>query len=458
MDLTGLPFLLLLIAAGATLLAGTMLLWNRWPGRWAFPMRLLCLLLVMAAGAVLAADVVNRTYGFYASLDDLLGRLPAPRGMVAGPVPERGVPDGRAIRVRLPGTRAGVSREGLVYLPAAYFQRSAAGQRFPVLELFHGFPGGPDNWIRQLHLPQVLDAEIAAGRLPPVVAVIPTDDEPGRDSECVNAVGGQQDETYLAVDVPADVRREFRALDTPGSWATLGYSTGGFCAVNLALHHPNRYAAAASLSGYYDAIVDESTGDLYEGNAAARRWNSPQWLVTHRRTTVPLFLAASRGDLEAMRAMQAMRHAAQGRSPLATLTLPTGGHNFRVWYAASLAAFQWLGAHLPHPAAPDQAGARTRRCACCPAAVWCRSSSASAANQAETPSTKLRSSRPTPGSAVVSGNSANASPVVTTAATWPKRPRRRRPLSNQSRLPSAAMLAMAATTPVTLDTVWGSRS
>ena len=361
MDLTGLPFLLVLIAASAALVAGTMLLWNRWPRWWAFPMRLLCLLLVMVAGAVLAAGVVNRAYGFYASVNDLLGREPAPGGMVAGPVPERGVADGRVIQVRLPGRRTGVSREGLVYLPAAYFQRSAAGQRFPVLELFHGFPGGPDNWIRQLHLPQVLDAEIAAGRLPPVVAVIPTDDDPGRDSECVNAVGGQQDETYLAVDVPADVRREFRALDTPGGWAALGYSTGGFCAVNLALHHPDRYAAAASLSGYFSAIVDDSTGDLYRGNVAARRWNSPQWLVSNRHASVPLFLAASRGDLEAMRAMQVMRHAGQGRLPLVTLTLPTGGHNFRVWYAASLAAVQWLGAHLPHPTAPGQPGPRPRR-------------------------------------------------------------------------------------------------
>jgi len=189
--------------------------------------------------------------------------------------------------------------------------------------------------------------EIASGFMPPVIAVVPTDDDVGRDSECVNAVGGQQDETYLAVDVPTDIRREFRALDTSRGWATLGYSTGGFCAVNIALHHPDGYAAAASLSGYYVAVLDRSTGDLYRSDGAARRWNSPQWLVAHRRVTVPLYLVASRGDHEAMRAMQIMRHAADRRLPLVTVTLPTGGHNFHVWYAASLTAFEWLGAHLP---------------------------------------------------------------------------------------------------------------
>jgi S-formylglutathione hydrolase FrmB len=350
MTLLGLPFLFLLVAVAATLVAATMLLWNRWPRRWAFPMRLLSLLLVMASGVLLAADVVNRDYGFYTSLDDLLGRAP-----VQVLVADRAAPDpdvgerakGRIVQVRLSGARAGVTRDALVYLPAAYFQPSQAKRRFPVLELFHGYPGSPRNWVRQLHLARVLDAEIASGSLPPVIAVIPTDNDPGQDSECVDAVGGQRDETYLAVDVPADIEREFRALDIPHGWAAAGYSTGGFCAVNIALHHPDRYAAAASLSGYYNATVAGTTSVLYGGNAAAWRWNSPQWLVGHRRVRVPLYLVASRGDHEAMGAMLGMRRAASRRLPLVTVTLPNGGHNFRVWYAASLAAFDWLGAHLP---------------------------------------------------------------------------------------------------------------
>ena len=340
MTFIGLPFLVILIAVAAALVAATMLLWNRWPRWWAFPMRLLCLLLVMASGVVVAADVVNRSYGFYSSLDDLLGRVPA---QVVLPASAKG----RIVQVRLGGARSGVTRDALVYLPAAYFQPSQARRRFPVLELFHGYPGNPRDWVRGMRLGQVLDAEIASGSLPPLIAVIPADDDPGRDSECVDAVNGQRDETYLAVDVPADIGRDFRALHTPHGWAAAGYSTGGFCAVNIALHHPNRYAAAASLSGYYTAIVDGTTGDLYRGNAAARRWNSPQWLVRHRRVSVPLYLVASRGDPEAMRAMLAMRRAAPTRLPLVTASFPSGGHNFRVWYAASLAAFEWLGAHLP---------------------------------------------------------------------------------------------------------------
>jgi hypothetical protein len=49
-----------LIAGATALMGATMLLWNRWRWPWAVPVRLLCLLLMMFAGAVLAADLVNR--------------------------------------------------------------------------------------------------------------------------------------------------------------------------------------------------------------------------------------------------------------------------------------------------------------------------------------------------------------------------------------------------------------
>lgn len=364
MALTGLPFLVALIAVAAAFIGGTMLLWNRWRWPWAVPARLLCLLLIMAVGAALAGDIVNRNFGFYSSFNDLLGREPLQGTVVstAGPsAPDAGggghsgqvwptndvggkQVGARVIQVRLDGARSGIRRDALVYLPAAYFVPSQSRRRFPVIELIHGYPGNPTNWTRQMHFAQTLNAEIAAGTMPPVIAVIPLANDPGHDSECVDALGGQKDETYLAVDVPEDIQREFRTLATRDAWATFGYSTGGFCAVNIALHHPGLYGAAASLSGYYIASVNAST--LYRGQLALRRWNSPQWLVAHAPATASLYLVASRGDPPAMWAMLSMRHATHNRWPLVTVTLPGGGHNFSVWYAASLAAFRWLGAHL----------------------------------------------------------------------------------------------------------------
>lgn len=49
----------------------------------------------------------------------------------------------------------------------------------------------------------------------------------------------------------------------PGSWGVVGDSTGGYCALKLAMHHPRIYAAGAGLSPYCAAPSDPTTGDLF---------------------------------------------------------------------------------------------------------------------------------------------------------------------------------------------------
>jgi hypothetical protein len=272
---------LLTAASMALILAG----WDHWRRGWRWPLRLLSLLVLMTLSVVTAADAVNRSYGFYGSFAELTSHAPPARlapvrqhppatspHLVAHGIAAARRGHGIVIPWTFTGGRSGVSRPGLVYLPAAYFQRSQPHLRFPVIEFFHGFHGSPQHWSRYLQLGTVLDGEVAAKRIPPVIGVVPAI-YTTTDTECLNAVRGEQDETYLAVDVPQDVSRSFRALDTPGSWAAIGYSTGGYCAVNLAMHHPGRYRAAASLSGYFTAPTDSGTTRLFAGSAAARRDN-----------------------------------------------------------------------------------------------------------------------------------------------------------------------------------------
>ncbi|MEU2556791.1 alpha/beta hydrolase-fold protein [Streptomyces sp. NPDC013313] len=349
MTLTGWPFLALLCVFAIALITVTMMMWNRWPTGWAPVLRLGCLLLLMAAGAAMTADVVNREFGFYTSFDDLLGRLPP---VTTTPCsadnsrPPAAPAHGRVEHVRLAGSVSGISRDALVYLPAVYASPAAAHSHFPVIELFHGYPGGLGAWQRHLDLTAVLDREIAARCIPPVIVVVPTDSDPGHDGECVDAVGGRRNETYLAVDVPAQMAARYRVSGASRSWAAMGYSTGGFCAVNVAFHHPARYAAAAALSGYFTPVTDASTGDLYRGRRGVRQWNNPQWQAAHRHIDVPLYVVAGRADPEAQRAIDRLKAATRGRVPLTTGESPAGGHNFTVWSKACPAAFDWLAGHL----------------------------------------------------------------------------------------------------------------
>ncbi|WP_084010375.1 alpha/beta hydrolase-fold protein [Pseudofrankia sp. DC12] len=369
MVLTGWPFMFLLSMTGLMCAAGTYLSWMRWPGRWALPGRVASLLLVMAFGGVLALAQVNRSYGFYTSVSDLAGRPPSTHSLalqaqihtgadVAVLTPHwvtlgrrdglRG--HGIMLNVLYPGTRSGLTHHGLLYLPAAYFTGNTE-RRFAAVEVFHGYPGSPETFPRLMDIQTRLETEIDAGRVPPVVLVIPQVYAGGQSSECVNAVHGEQWETYLSADVLDDVTRTFR-VDASRSWATLGISTGGFCAVNLALHHPERYAAAASLSGYFTAGEDPGTPSLYQGRFASRE-NSPLWWVRYRApVATPLYLSASGGDPEAMqeaRAMTATLRRYAPSLPTTTVLASSGGHNWGVWSAAFGPAIDWIAQYLPGP-------------------------------------------------------------------------------------------------------------
>jgi poly(3-hydroxybutyrate) depolymerase len=262
--------------------------------------------------------------------------------------------EGRGILVvaRFHGQRSGLDRKGFLYLPAAYFTDASA--RYPAIEFFHGTPGGPRKYVNQLHVEAVLDGEISAGRIPPVIGVFPTM-YTGHPGECTDPPRGPRDETYLAVDVPADAEASLRVL--PGrSFAAVGYSTGGFCAANLGLHHPDRYVAAGSLAGYFVAGTDPTVGHPYRGSRLAVKQNSPLWEVTNRRPTAPpMIVVAARGDRDSERDQASFVSAVRHHDPRLTLyaALMPGAHNFGTWQAA-LPATHRLGGALP-PARPRAA-------------------------------------------------------------------------------------------------------
>ena len=370
LDLRGLPCLLIVAALTATIDAAVAYQWGRWPRKLQIAGRLFGILAVSVTGAALALDVLNRQQGFYASFGDLVGAQPQKAVIVEAPAPTRARMDvltvdwrrkglvaalagrGIVLRVSYFGERSHINRPGYLYLPASYFTGSKS-LRFPVIELMHGQPGGPPNVLNQVGAATQLDTEIAAHRLPAVIAVIPTT-RTGFNTECVDAVHGQANETYLAVDVPNDVAVALRVL--PGrTWAIAGYSTGGFCAVNLALHHPDRYSAAASLSGYFTAGQDPGTARLYGGSKVALRRNSPLWWISHRAPAAPaLYLFASRQDsfaLAQMTSLQAAIRAHDPALPTGSMVVAHGGHNWNVWRAGLTPALDWLAMYLPMPLA-----------------------------------------------------------------------------------------------------------
>jgi enterochelin esterase-like enzyme len=328
-----------LAIAAAVLLAAT---WDTLRGWRRHTVRALAGLLCIATTALVGLAWANRQSATYTSWADLFG---APDAAATGTTTATG-PDshhgGRIVTVTVPGPASGLNLPMYVYLPADYDTQPQ--QRFPVIEALHGYPGSPAGWLQGLDAPGHLDREIAAGRMAPTVVLFPYQTPNTMlDTECVNLAHGPQTETFLTVDVPAWARTHFRLRTERNAWGLTGLSAGGYCATNLLLRHPDRYAAAASLSGYADSGITI-------GDGTEHTLNDDVWRLQHLpRPPVALFLACGRADHHALRDTRALSQAAGAPISLTTSYVDGGGHNLSTWRAVEAPAFDWLSTWLGRP-------------------------------------------------------------------------------------------------------------
>jgi putative esterase len=363
MPLTGNWTLAALSVLALAALVATVLLWNcirswlRWPARAGL------IVLCQLTGVAVVAALVNDAGQFYGSWGELFGggggvsltRLAA--GAEDKHVAEvlreqKRIGKSLVVPVDIPEAGAARAQPALVYLPAVYFAPSYSNARFPVVELLEGFPSTPRSWTIALNLQATLDGEISSRRSLPFVAVIPVQNYlPGvHDGECINAVNGPQVESTLTTNVRRVIERDFRVDRGRSGWAVMGYSTGGFCALNIAFRHASWYSAAVSLSGNVHPYIDHTTGDLFGNSTAARDSNDPVWRASHLPgPPISILLAASRGDPGAW--LSAVTLAADVHAPTraSTLLLPGGAHNAHTWRAMEPVAFDWLSRLLAVP-------------------------------------------------------------------------------------------------------------
>jgi S-formylglutathione hydrolase FrmB len=372
---------LLSVLAVATLVAAV-LLWPRVADRRvAHAAARAALIFATQVTAILALlGGLNAYFSFVVSWSDLIGSaaaiVPAGRGGHLPDVPPAPVvvtatqvahtatgggasASGEILTVRVRGERTGiVVPRSYVYLPPQYFQPAYAHRLFPAVLVLTGYPSDPRAEITRLALPSTAAAEVEAGRLRPTVFIMmfSSVDMP-RDTECTDIPDGPQAATFFATDVPFAMQRSFRVATGRDSWAVMGDSTGGYCALKLAMMHSDRFAAAISLSGYYTAVRDFTTGNLYGRSAAYQSENDLFWRLRHRPPPpVSVLLATSRvGERDYPATLQFLGLI---RPPMRgyRLIVPVGGHNFRTWKRELAPAFDWLNARLASASASGVAG------------------------------------------------------------------------------------------------------
>jgi enterochelin esterase-like enzyme len=354
--------------------------------------RILAACLAFIPAVMFGVAAVNKYYDYYqswgAAVSDLNSQrapaAPAPDvndrpgvrfGTFLGQTIDTGLAaqQGFTLKLGVTGRLSHLSRTVYVYLPPQYFQPSFRQYRFPVVELLHGYPGSPQDWITVLNVNTTLNSLVSQKLAKPAVLVMPdTEGAPGVSLQCLNQNRGPQDETYLSQDLPAYISAALRVQPPGRGWGIAGYSEGGFCAANLGLRQGRVFSFAGVLSGYF-APSDNQLQDPRRlvspfAGPAQQRQNTPideLQPLPARQPVAQFWIGAGGSDGSDVHASQVFRQLLQLRQPQVPLRLvPDGGHTMFTWRTLVPQLLSWMTPRLANEAADaGRSGPRAARAA-----------------------------------------------------------------------------------------------
>lgn len=256
---------------------------------------------------------------------------------------------GRVLARTIPGGASGfVGRPAEIYLPPRALHDPRA--RMPVVELLHGVPGGPTDWVVKGRLLDVASAFASNHDGEAPIVVMPDINGSRRgDTECIRTPTGADVEQYLAQVVPSWVIRNLPATTDHHRWLVAGVSEGGTCAAMLSLRHPQVFPAFADLSGLAQPTVGavndppKTIRQLFGGSVAAYDEHDPLWLLRHGHVrTRAAWIAAGANDLEDRSNQSALAGAAQADGVPVRTVIVAGGHHWAAWTSALEQMLPWF--------------------------------------------------------------------------------------------------------------------
>lgn len=258
------------------------------------------------------------------------------------------LPDGKVVSTNIDSPTLGKEFDYRIYLPPGYNDKRFATTRYPVIYLLHGAPGGEDDWIDGGLANQTADALIKTETIHPVIIVMP-DGSLGdlhHDTQWGNSpVTGERVEDALVNDLIPSIDATYRTIPQPDARAIVGLSSGGYGALNIALHHPDTFHVVVSMSGYFSASQTFDSKDIW-GNDQARAANSP--VTNVRPLEAPLHIELIEGLDEGKGVDDTKSFDAQLASAKIdhqTLFFP-GGHAWDFWKDHLLDALEYCNGHF----------------------------------------------------------------------------------------------------------------
>lgn len=181
--------------------------------------------------------------------DDVRAFAPPPAGFADA---QPGRAQGKVETFTYASSVTGKRRAANVWLPPGYDK----SHRYPVLYLLHGIGGNQDEWRGYVRAAEVLDNLTAAGKIVPMIVVMPNgralaDDRSPPENKVFtpeNAAGFARFERDLLDALIPAVDTAYATLKDSGHRAIGGLSMGGGQALNFGLGHPETFNWVAGFS------------------------------------------------------------------------------------------------------------------------------------------------------------------------------------------------------------------
>lgn len=239
-----------------------------------------------------------------------------------------------------------------LYLP------EKATPALPVLYLLHGLGGNERDWPRMGKIGRTADRLIATKIIPPIAIVMPG----AGNSWYVDSTAHGPIASALLDDFMPYVERHHGLRSDRAGRFIAGLSMGGYGALRLAILHPDRFRAAASLSGaifpdlastgqvtkgqirmFKGAFGDPFTPDLYNRLNFFSRLRA----LKDAKSRPDLFISV--GDDDGFRlyegAVDLYLRLKRLRLPV-EMRIVDGDHNWRLWRDDIVPALEYFGAIL----------------------------------------------------------------------------------------------------------------
>jgi enterochelin esterase-like enzyme len=207
------------------------------------------------------------------------------------------------------------NRRVLVVLPPGYGQ---GGQRYPVVELLHGVPGGLQEVVGGLNVVQLSNRSKT-----PFIAVAPDGTGPVVGESDFANTSHQPMGTVTGPELRQWVDSHYA---TNGTWDVTGLSAGGYGSAYLPTLSPGAYRAACPMSGFFVAEPPAFASEP----PAVKQAGSPILHVSAGGPRTLLIVGSSDTDLinQGRSYIAAMNTARQPNNGLVT---NPGAHELPVW-------------------------------------------------------------------------------------------------------------------------------